>query len=321
MNLRRNKAFNVQLFSICIILVIFGCHNEKKNTTKGNNEPLYFDVSNWNKDQKIPENVIKEVKFIPLETKEDCLMGEIVKIISAKDKLYVLDRYNQKIFVFDKGGKYFQSIGRQGKGAGEYIKLNDFIVDNYNSQIQILSTDQRKVLSYDLQDGTFINEFKLDFLSINFAKPEKDVLSFYTKGLNNTDHLIAILNLKNNSYQWFLEKDEYDTKLSFPYSIFNSENTYYVSYFKDVVYRITKDDAEPFIIFDFGQNKIPKDKLKKAGNLKEIVQVMNEDDWTYGVENVIDNGKLLTFNFKLKKKNSYGYLLERNRYLLLWQSL
>lgn len=302
------RRISFYLLAAFYITILFSCNNKNSTNNTKKDQIIHFNVSNWEKDQKIPKKVIKKVRFIPLETKEDCLLGEIDKIISVKNRLYILDRgINKQIFVFNTEGKYLGSIGKYGKGPGEFISLSDFIIDDKKNQLLVLDAQLRKVLTYNLQDANFLNELKVTFLVTDFVKLDDNVLSFYSKfpqtksGIN---YSIANMNLKDKSYKWFLVQDEYDTRLSYSHSIFQSENTYFASYFKDIIYRITADEVEPFITIDFGKNKIPKEKLKNIhSNLKQIVELLKEKDWTYGIENVFENNQFLTFNFKLEKHN------------------
>ncbi|MGV8134240.1 MAG: 6-bladed beta-propeller [Mangrovibacterium sp.] len=301
------KKIGFYLIGVYSLFIIESCRDEIKTNRVVKNQTLHFDVSNWNRDQTIPQKIIKKIKFIPLETKDDCLIGSIGKIYRSTDLMYIKDnRYVKKILVYNNEGKYLKSIGNYGKGAGEFIGLADFTVDERKNRLLVLDNQQRKVLTYDLDDGSCLNEMKINFWATNFAEPEENVLSFYSKDQNSkfgAKYSIANLDLKDNSYKWFLEQDECDTNLSYHHSIFQSENTYFAPYFKDVVYRITKDNVEPFITFDFGANKIPKEKLQNnKHNIKEIVKVIEESDWSYGIKNVIENEQFLIFNFKLKKK-------------------
>ncbi|HPI69014.1 MAG TPA: 6-bladed beta-propeller, partial [Bacteroidales bacterium] len=228
----------------------------------------------------------------------------------VNDRLYILDRgINRKIFIFDCEGHYLGSVGNYGRGPGEFIGLVDFIIDDKKGQLWALDAEQRKVLIFNLQNGKFLNDFKIHFLSTDFEKLDDNTLSFYSKfpQVNSRkSYSIAIMNLKDKSYKWFLEQDEYDTPLSGSYAISHSTNTYYAPYLKDIVFRITKNGVEPGITFDFGQNKIPREKIKNThGNTLEIIELLEKDEkgWAYGIENVFETDQFITFNLKLERSH------------------
>ncbi len=297
------------IIAVCFVLVLISCGN--KDSLNEKDKLIHFDVSNWTNNQRIPAKVIKKVKFIPLETNKNCMVGDIKKITMVKDRLYIMDRgINKKIFIFDREGRYLASIGNYGRGPGEFIGLVDFIIDDNKGQLFALDADQRKVLIYNLQDGNFLNDFKINFLSTDFEKLDDNTLSFFSKfpQVNSRkSYSIAIINLKNKSCKWFLEQDVYDTPLSGSYAIFKSNSTYYAPYLKDIVFRLTRGEVEPAITFDFGQKKIPRDKIKGTNrNTRQIIDLLEkgEKDWTYGIENVFETDQFITFNFTLERRHT-----------------
>ncbi len=301
---RKNRKISVCLIVICSLFILSSCNERISN--RGEDDTLHFDVSNWNRKQIIPDRVIKQVRFIPLETTQDNLIGNVNKILTSKDKLYVLDvKYGKKILIFNKKGKYLNSIGSYGRGEGEYISLNDFIVDEQENRLLILDSDLRKILTYSLTDGRFLDELKINFLATNFAMLGHNILIFYSMTqLSRTgdEYSIARLDLKDNSYKWFLKKDEYDKRISTFFLIFQSENIYYTPFFRDIVYKITENEVKPFATFNFGKDKIPGDKLKKIrdSDMRALIELMKGGDWTCNIHNFIEGNEFITFNMNLK---------------------
>lgn len=284
-------------------------HSCKENNN--NHSKINFDVSKWDNKQTVPYKLIKSIKFIPLETKNDNLLGKVNKIFATNDIIYVLDmRYTKKIFAFNKEGKYLNSIGHRGKGPGEYLSINDFIVDEKRNTLQILDSELRKVLIYDAINGKFIKEFKLNFWATEFAMPSNNTLLFFSKDQPSKvgiKYSIARLNTENMNYDWFLKKDEYDRLLSSEFSIFQSQNIYYTSYLNDVVYQLTDNEIRPFATFNFGTQKIPSDKLKKIAfnDIQSLIKLLHEENWSYNIDNFLDNDELITFDFTLEGRRVF----------------
>jgi len=213
---------------------------------------------------------------------------------------------NKRIFIFNTSGNYLGSIGSYGKGPGEFINLTDFFINKTQNQLFVLDNDQRKVIVYDLQTAKFLYDFKITFSAHDFAMIDENKLVFYSKVPQNKSgksFSIAIMNLDDKSYNWFLAQDELDTSLSGINSIFQSLNTYYAPYLKDIVYRITSNSIEPAILFNFGKNKLPEERLKDfRKNPRIILDLLKErKDWTYGIENVLETDKFLTFNLEVSR--------------------
>ena len=70
---------------------------------------------------------IKEIKYIPLETTPNSMVGNISNVIIANEKMYVRDDKNV-ITIFDLNGKYLNTLNRVGRGPEEYMLISDFEV-------------------------------------------------------------------------------------------------------------------------------------------------------------------------------------------------
>ncbi|MFW6275088.1 MAG: 6-bladed beta-propeller [bacterium] len=291
------------------LLSFLGCDNHTTSVDQ-NKQQLFFDVSNWELNKLIPEEVIANVEFVPLETDENFLIGQVNKILVYNDIFYVLDKSSKQIFVFDMSGKFIQKIGVYGRGPGEYIRLNDFIVDTSRNRILTLDSYQRKILMYDLTDGKSLGEIKLDFWATNFTMVGNNTLFFFMKNTyfqNYENYSLVSLNLKDLSKkEYFLEIDEYNVTLSYHYSMYKSNNVYYCPYLKDVVYEIEEDGVIPAVKFNFGDHKISEEKLKsfRLNNGKNLTQVLFDNDCTYGIKNFLESDNFLSFKIKIQNKST-----------------
>lgn len=108
------------------------------------------------------------IEIIPLETTEQCLISEIKQIELYKDKIYVSDKGNAKIFVFTATGHYLNSLGKQGMGPGEYSRLGNFTFKSDSILIQDLY--RNKYIAYDL----YTNSHR----EIPYDVYHKDIVSF-----------------------------------------------------------------------------------------------------------------------------------------------
>ena len=110
---------------------------------------------------RIPEinssQLIKSIRFIPLETTAENILGSISKLIKTKDRYYILDgKIGRKVYVFDIKGNYLFSFGESGRGPQEYINPTDITIDEKEGAIYLLDNGQ-KIIKTDL-NGKFILE-------------------------------------------------------------------------------------------------------------------------------------------------------------------
>lgn len=80
----------------------------------------------------------RSIELIPLETSSDVLITGIFKMIVHENNYYALDKVQCLIFVFDKTGKFLFKIGTKGQGAGEYAFIEDFNINPFSGNIEIL---------------------------------------------------------------------------------------------------------------------------------------------------------------------------------------
>ena len=84
---------------------------------------------------------VDSYKTLPLETTKDNLIGNINKVQIIDTCIYVLDKEQATIFVFNTEGKYLNKICRQGRAPEEYLGLSDFMVYNADVYCEEYYTD------------------------------------------------------------------------------------------------------------------------------------------------------------------------------------
>lgn len=66
------------------------------------------------------------VRFVPLETKTECLMGGLKQIQVTDSFIFVVTAKRKgQVMMFDRNGKFLRKIGRYGKGPGEHIYVEN----------------------------------------------------------------------------------------------------------------------------------------------------------------------------------------------------
>lgn len=123
-------------------------------------EVLFADVADECGAVKLSE-VLSSHVLVPLETTEESLVGEVMKIVKENGMYYLACDW-KNILMFDGDGKYRGQIDRIGAGPGEYRHVVDF--DVQGERIAVLDAD--KVYFYTLE-GDFVRTVALPFLGTN----------------------------------------------------------------------------------------------------------------------------------------------------------
>ena len=101
---------------------------------------------------------IDSVVYVPLETSDECLVGEISDMHFVNDRIFVKSRFS--IFIFSKDGKFISKISRRGRGHGEYSNMAGWDVNPSNNEISIYSNADETVYVYSIQ-GNFLRSVRL----------------------------------------------------------------------------------------------------------------------------------------------------------------
>ena len=76
----------------------------------------------------------------------------------TEDKLYVIDRDNQRVQVFDKNGTYLFEWGSEGEGEGEFSHPRQVAVDDALQYVYVADSRNHRIQKFDI-NGNFIDSF------------------------------------------------------------------------------------------------------------------------------------------------------------------
>lgn len=93
--------------------------------------------------------IIKDIEYVPLETADQSLLGNIKKVLFKNNKFYILDTSeNNGVYIFDRKGRFLSAINKQGEAPDEYIELMDMDVDN-EGNVYIADNARMNLLKYN----------------------------------------------------------------------------------------------------------------------------------------------------------------------------
>lgn len=107
------------------------------------------------------DEFIKNVSFVPLETTDESVIGDITQI-EFTDSFIFVNADRRKVLQFDRKGGFVRCIGKQGRGPKEYHEARDICV--VDTCIYVL--DYKKILCYSIS-GRFLQTKKFELSSWN----------------------------------------------------------------------------------------------------------------------------------------------------------
>ena len=137
-------------FFVIISFLLFSCGEIKQ----GDLPEIPVDID---QDLLFPLSEIAEsiIAIDPELTANSLLNTDQIQRIFFEDD-YLIIAESDKIFVFDKAGKFIRSIGSKGQGPGEYVSsIEKVAFDKKNRRLFLVA--RPKIICYDL-DGNFIKE-------------------------------------------------------------------------------------------------------------------------------------------------------------------
>jgi hypothetical protein len=283
------------IFYLTVTFYLFlACDYNESNQIKGTKFINFDEITSGNND-----SIIKNYKYIKLQTSDNCLIGEINKIL-YKNRFYILDKKITKtVFTFDKEGKFLFKISQSGKGPGEYIFINDFDVDE-DGNIFILDIGGKKILSFNNR-GNYISESKLDFLPHSFGYLGKNL--FVLNQNDRKGNKYNIIYLKNGKIinKYFPNREFFDGYKSIQtvdYRIHHSSDCLIYSQKYDYsLYELTTEGIKEKYKLNFGKkNEIPLDELEKIP-LEDQTKYLFENNYIWNIDKYFETKEILYFSF------------------------
>jgi hypothetical protein len=235
-----------------------------------------------------PENILGQVSVIPLETTPTCLIAEGYMFLDCTQDFYVQNSSPKQIVRFAADGHFLNTIGKLGKGPGEYTDFKEGIVTE--SGVELLTGfPHGSVVSSFTKDGSFKSQKEfLERFSNAFAfhQQSNDYL-FYGYGYAN-----KILRLDNGS------GERVDSMLLnitgakvFPWHPFTFTPSGTILFCEGIINKIYEINSSGIIEkyrLDFGSLTICEDitaeefqkKITNAG-LWSVEKVLENEDYLY----------------------------------------
>ena len=255
-----------------ILLILFSCNrSEKQAIRKITIDPVLSDSAGLS-------NIASGVEKILLETNDSCLITRVNEIEMSGPYIFINDA-GKRILQFDTSGKFIKQIGRQGRGPGEYLNINNIALDSANHLLY--AGFFRKIMVFEFS-GKYINEI------------DQKSFSEYIDVIDNKLWTVSTINgisTENNKFinltqliRYSLQGESIDTIKVKKVILENVIGTiypqaYYISdigtlqflYFpvlikepilRDTLYQVKENNLAPFIKLDFGNEGVPKNGKK-----------------------------------------------------------
>ena len=255
----------------CILLffILLSCSN-LSNRDKIDSK-IYFKSVEGNK-----LDIDIELKFIPLETIDNNLIGNISQIAIYKDKIFVLDRfYSKRLYAFKTDGTYIGQIGNQGNGPGEYVMPSHFCFQN-EDQIVVQDLHKNVLLFYDVNTFNYVKKKYIPFnFNICSVIDNNNIVWYNSNGFEDEapkSYILATDSILNKKGEYYKADFKSGYILSLGDNLYTYNNQVYVYHsLKPYVYNVQSSAANLAYEIDFETHRFPplsylKEKASKGAN-------------------------------------------------------
>ena len=246
---------NLSFMTLLTLIIIVSCQNQTENKKNYNLKRVKMPQETIDKPINLSK-FFKQIFFVPLETNENCLIGEISNLKCNDNHIYILDERTISVFIFNKSGKFEKKICTIGKGPNEYLSLMDFDIEN--DELYLLDVTQRKLLHYN-KNMEFVTSIMLQFQPIGFCLTNNGFL-FETIDYSKSYNRFILTSRKGEIINKFLPTKYSQTKFNWGESNTFANTlpkTFFSIKFNDVIFELKNKDYEASYEIDFGSKKIP----------------------------------------------------------------
>ena len=118
------------------------------------------------------------IQIVKLENSDSSVLSYIQKIEIEDSLLYVMDDIFKGISIYSLEGKLTKKFTKVGKGPGEYLSINDFIVDQNNNRLEVFDRQLMRIYVYRLDNFDFVKKIDIP-LSFCYKFAKKDNIYYF----------------------------------------------------------------------------------------------------------------------------------------------
>ena len=169
---------------------------------------INIDPDSKNQSSLALNDIIESIEYIPLETKDECVIGTIHKDIffEISDNYLLVKCSNAgRIYLFNRKGRFIAQIGDIGEGPGEYLRTTDpYFIDEENKQVVLFAIHPDRYIYYDMT-GKHVKTVHSENKDIS-ERTGGTAISLFNEGL-----LLMIPNIGDVPFSYTILDDNFNT--------------------------------------------------------------------------------------------------------------
>ena len=296
MKLQILKLPRIAMLFLGIAIFFGGCQEKVPE------EPIVKDSTYKTIDIEYPKkiefkNFAKNIEYVVLEPKQGYLISKIDKIMVKDSMIFILDKWQKSIFIFDHTGKPKHKIADFGEGPGQYSGISDF--DISGGFLFLLPGPPKEMSLYDLS-GNYIQSIPTGGKFLNhFVKQGSNWVSHHNGAYNgeNNFNLVIWDSLFTTRKKEFLyiESEKRNIGARMPnFLTRNREEVFLYENLSNLIYKLGNDNLSVVNEILINGEGIPKKEYIKILNSSQEEQIkVFEMDFFIGMRRILATDKFL----------------------------
>jgi len=254
------------------------------------------------------------VEYIPLETSSTILLSRAWEnLVLTKEYIFVYGGTKSGFFQFDRQGKFIRKIAKKGQGPGEYVYLSDFVINEEQRHIYILSSHTWKILVYDF-DGNHIKDFQAPKDQKGFEQLSDSLfVTFALNSRGDTKDKLTIFDVNGDVVKTYPHEEKFTVDGNWSGMVGGPMDRYlykiegkvrHKDFYNDTLFTVTPDGLLPEYIIPMGKYQVPPEKRfeRTRGDMKMFNTYAN----SYFRVNVNESADYLFFTYNTWKMPPEG---------------
>jgi hypothetical protein len=312
---------------VMLTLLFFQCNSNKTNKPVNADEYKFFVIDYekalQNKKTINLSEMAEEVKYIPLQTDSNCLLGRKPEYHFTDQYIFIENR--DHVLVYDYNGKYLRRIGTPGKGPNEIDLIRMIQVNDKDKTVAIQTNWNRKILFFNF-DGTFKESVPVPDVMYMYPIENDKFVAYDFCSSGYEDYVLRLTNRKNDTISRVNNHFKWENKTGTIYSIgywgfhpmySNNDNYFFKGMYNDTIYYLSDNKFMPAYYVDLGQYRLPNDsRFENPVSMEKFRRVQADFFFASTLEagnqiflTTINYDESITKNILLRRNASEGAFL------------
>lgn len=288
------------IYIIALLTIVFSCNTRKENTQQTNSiARIIENIAISDSSYSSIRDLLTLDEYIILDN--EVPLASINRVIITEQQIFIFDS-QPKIVCYNHKGKMEFQISKQGKGAGEFLKIVDFSIHKESQSLKVYDSSLRKILYYDMNNGAFKYDRKLSIAPhaiANFNNLDYYYNPYSFNYPNSKEYHYSLFKSKGENIviQKFFPHDPIVSNYMFgdsgEFPFFYGDNELlFVKRFENTIYTITAQGVSPLFEIQL-PNAVPQSYIQNKPNPMKLI----DSPYSSGLTDVYRVHNLLYFTF------------------------